>query len=579
MAFLRTSARLCAGVLAVLLGAAACTSGTPAPRASASASATSSETSVTGTAGLASTAWRSVPRDQVRDGGTLTLSLDALPQTYQLNDPNSSLDLQRISNLYLPSFVRIGADGSWTADPDYTASLTVRSQDPQVVELRIAPAATWSDGTPMTWHDLAASWHAFNGSDTAYQPASTAVWQDVKSITRGDDDRDVLITFAKKDADWPALLGSVYPSWAVDTPKHFASAWKNGPFAPDGATYVSAGPFVVRSIDTNAGVVTLGRNPRWWGDPARLDTVVFRTVSRDSLGQAFANRELDAVDVMGMPDVLTAARARPSTTVEQSAGTVARQLTLNGASGVFADPAVRKAFAQVVDRRVLAEAVLGQVGAPVQTLGSVIFVPGQQGYADHASGVLTASAADARSTLEADGWVIGPDGVATKGGTRLTARFVVPQGAATVATIAQLVKQQAKAAGFDVTVQTVPGSDFFSSYVTTDKRNFDVTSFAWIAGAFPIATAEAYFYPADSGSNYGGVTDQSLGTAWDALNAELDPAKRLAEAADVDERALELFTMVPLFVEPSTWVVRSDLANYGPSQFQDVRWQDVGYTG
>jgi hypothetical protein len=37
--------------------------------------------------------------------------------------------------------------------------------------------------------------------------------------------------------------------------------------------------------------------------------------------------------------------------------------------------------------------------------------------------------------------------------------------------------------------------------------------------------------------------------------------------------------MIPLFVEPSTWVVRSDLANYGPSQFQDVRWQDVGYTG
>ncbi|MBN9326527.1 MAG: hypothetical protein J0I87_06395, partial [Cellulomonas sp.] len=210
---------------------------------------------------------------------------------------------------------------------------------------------------------------------------------------------------------------------------------------------------------------------------------------------------------------------------------------------------------------------------------SVIFVPGQKGDADHTGGVLTGSAADARSTLQAAGWTIGQDGVATKGGTRPTARLVVPQGPAAVATIAQLVSQQAKAAGFDVSVQTVPGSDFFSSYVTTDKRNFDVTSFAWVAGAFPIATAEAYFYPTDSGSNYGGVTDKTLGSDWDALNAQLDPAKRLTLAADVDKRALDLFTMIPLFVEPSTWVVRSDLANYGPSQFQDVRWQDVGYTG
>ena len=310
------------------------------------------------------------------------------------------------------------------------------------------------------------------------------------------------------------------------------------------------------------------------GEPGGAEEVALALL--EDHGQA---HPLDAVDVVGMPDVLAAARARQGTTVEQAAGTQARQLTLNGTAGVFTDVAVRKAFAQAVDRGVLAQAVLGQVGAPVQTSGSVIFVPGQRGYADHTSGVLTGSASDARSTLEAAGWAIGQDGIATKGGTRLAVRYVVPQGSTTLATIAQLVSQQAKAAGFDVTVQTVAAGDFFSSYVTTDKRNFDVTSFAWVAGAFPIATAEAYFYPADSGSNYGGVTDATLGSSWDALNAELDPAKRLTLAADADRRALGLFTMIPLFVEPSTWVVRSDLANYGPSQFQDVRWQDVGYTG
>jgi len=565
---LRTAALVVAVALAATTVLAACSSG-PAP-----APGPGTESA----APLSPTGWRSVDRDQVRDGGTLTLAVDALPVTYVLNTPDSgTVDDQRLSGLYLPSFVQIAADGSAHADPDYVTSLAVTSNDPLVVELTINPAATWSDGTPITYLDVASTWAAFRGTDPDYAVQSTAVWEDVSAVERGTDDRQVVLRFATPNADWPAALTAIYPSWVTDTPEHFATAWAAGPFAADGTTFVSGGPFVVTRIDADAQVITLGRNPRWWGDVARLDTVVFRTVSRTSLGQAFANREIDAVDVHSDPDVLAAASARDDAVVQRADGSVIRQLTLNGTAGPLANLEVRRAFATALNRSVLAQAVVGS-GTPVSTLGSLLFVPGQAGYVDHLADVLTGSADDARAILTAAGCTFGDDGVGVCDGERLHVRFVVPAETPASSNIAQLVRQQEAPAGFDVEIVTVPADDFFTQNLTVESRDFDVTYFGWVASAFPIAATRAMFYPADSAQNLSGVSDASLGTLWDQADAELDPQARLETATRIDAGVTALFATVPLFVEPSTWGVRADLANYGPALFEQVRWQDVGYT-
>ncbi|PYY55978.1 hypothetical protein DEJ17_12035 [Curtobacterium sp. MCSS17_011] len=530
---------------------------------------------------LKSTGWTVADRADVKDGGSITLPIDSAPANFQINNLDSgTVDDQTISGAYLPGFIQFKENGEWEANKDYATSVELTKDSPQTVEIKINPKAVWSDGTPISAKDVIANWKALNGTNKAFAPLATNVWEDVDSVKQGSDERDVIMTFSKTNADWASVLGSIYPYWAVDTPEHFNKAWAKGPYAADGTTYVSGGPYIVKSFDANGGVLTFAKNPKWWGDEGKLDTIVFKTVSRDGVAQAYGNKELDAFNLNGSADNLKTANSRSDSKIERSLGTTQRQITLNGTSDVFKDQDVRQAFAQAINRKVLAQAILSPVKSPGDVLNNLTYLPGQQGYQDDVSSVYGYSTDKAKSKLEDAGWKIGSDGYATKGGKELDVRFVIPSDNPNSANIAQLVQQQTKLAGFKVTIDTVPTDDFFTKYITTTTRDFDATYFAWQGTPFPISSLKSIYYPADAGQNYTGVTDDSLGAAWDKANAELDPDARIKDAQAIDKKIVAVAGTIPLFAEPYAWGVRKDLVNYGPAQFQQysVKWQDVGYT-
>lgn len=530
---------------------------------------------------LKSTGWTTADRGSIKDGGSLTLPIDSAPANFQINNLDSgTVDDQTIAGVYLPGFIQFKENGDWEANPDYAESVKLTKDSPQTVEIKINPKAVWSDGTPITEKDVEANWKALNGTNPAFAPLATNVWEDVDSVTQGSDERDVIMTFKKVNADWPSVLGGIYPSWAVDTPDHFNKAWAKGPYAADGTTYVSGGPYIVKSFDANGGVLTFEKNPKWWGDTPKLDTIVFKTVSRDSVAQAYANKEFDAFNLNGSADNFKTANSRSDSKIERSLGTTQRQITLNGTSEVFKDKSVRQAFAQAMNRQVLAQAILSPVKSPVTVLNNLIYLPGQKGYQDDASKVYGYSTDSAKKKLEDAGWKIGSNGYASKGGKELDVRFVIPSDNQNSANIAQLVQQQTKLAGFKVTIDTVPTDDFFTKYVTTTTRDFDATYFAWQGTPFPVSSTKSIYYPADAGQNYTGVTDESLGKLWDTANAELNANDRIKDAQKIDKVIVGVAGTIPLFPEPYAWGVRKDLVNYGPAQFQQssVKWQDVGYT-
>ena len=530
---------------------------------------------------LKSTGWTVADRADVKDGGSITLPIDTAPANWQLaNLDSGTVDDTTISQTYLPGFIQFKENGEWEANKDYATSVELTKDSPQTVEIKINPKAVWSDGTPISAKDVIANWKALNGTNKAFAPLATNVWEDVDSVKQGSDERDVIMTFSKTNADWASVLGAIYPYWAVDTPDHFNKAWAKGPYAADGKTYVSGGPYILKSFDANGGVVTFEKNPKWWGDPGKLDTIVFKTVSRDGVAQAYGNKELDAFNLNGSADNLKTANSRSDSKIERSLGTTQRQITLNGTSDVFKDQDVRQAFAQAINRKVLAQAILSPVKSPGDVLNNLTYLPGQEGYKDDVSSVYGYSTDKAKSKLEDAGWKIGSDGYATKGGKELDVRFVIPSDNPNSANVAQLVQQQTKLAGFKVTIDTVPTDDFFTKYITTTTRDFDATYFAWQGTPFPISSLKSIYYPADAGQNYTGVTDDSLGAAWDKANGELDPDARIKDAQAIDKKIVAVAGTIPLFAEPYAWGVRKDLVNYGPAQFQQssVKWQDVGYT-
>lgn len=534
----------------------------------ASGDATSESTDGASSVDLANTGWVSADRDAIADGGTLTLPIDAYPANFNISHQDAgTVDDNTIAGLYLPGFITMKADASWDVDTNYADTVELTSDDPQVVHVKIADAAKWSDGTEMTYKDFQGAWNAQKALGTDYQIIATNVWSDIASVEQGDTEKDIVITFSQANADWPSVLTGIYPYWVYETPEAFNTGWQKGPFAQDGTTFVSGGPFIVEKLDENGGVITFGKNPQWWGDEAKLDTVIFKTVSRTQLAASFGNSEIDVMNVYGSKDNLQTAEKRADAKIERSLGTTFRHITLNGQSETFSDAKVREAFAMMLDRSTIAQAILSPVGSPVIEINNLIFMPGQAGYEDNAGQYYGHDAEKAKALLEEAGV-----------STPVTVRFVIPTDTPASANVAQLVQQQGTAAGFDIQIDTVPSDDFFTKYINADERDFDATYFAWRGTAFPITSTESLYYPADSPQNYPGITNDNLGAMWDKVNAELDVDKRLKDADAIDEELVQLFGTLPLFPEPYVWAVKDTLVNYGPAQFESVAWQNVGFT-
>ena len=182
----------------------------------------------------------------LRDGGDLRLALTEFPPNFNTLDiDGNSADVGGMLKATLPRAFVIGPDGSTTVDTDYFSSVELTGTNPQVVTYTINPKAMWSDGTPLSWEDIASQIHATSGVDKTFAVAGTNGSERVKSVTRGVDDRQAVVTFAKPYAEWRGMFagnGMLLPTSMTATPEAFNKAQLSAP-GP------SAGPFIVSSLD------------------------------------------------------------------------------------------------------------------------------------------------------------------------------------------------------------------------------------------------------------------------------------------------------------------------------------------
>ena len=266
-------------------------------------------------------------------------------------------------------------NGAWEIDKNTVESAKLVSKSPQKIEVKLNPKAVWSDGKPITWQDMVDTWKALNGSNPKYQIITDNGFKDISSIEKGDDEYSYTITYKKVNADWPNYMYPIGPSSLTSDPTVFNTAYAKKMFP-------SNGPFVVSNIDANAGVVTETPNPKWWGQKPKLDKVIFRVVNQDSLGQAFANKEINVLDTQANPDVLAQAKQRSDAEIQKSGGLTWTHLTFNGTRAPLNDVHVRRAIAQAIDRKTMAAVIQKELDVTPSVQGSVVYVPGQAGYKD-----------------------------------------------------------------------------------------------------------------------------------------------------------------------------------------------------
>ncbi|MFJ4902333.1 ABC transporter family substrate-binding protein [Streptomyces sp. NPDC088727] len=397
-------------------------------------------------------------RTQVADGGTVNWAIDAMPATLNAFQADADSATGRITGALLPTLFPLDAKGRPQLNPDYLESAKVVENEPQQVVLyRLNQQAVWSDGREIGAPDFVAQWRALSGKDSAFWTARNAGYERIEKIERGADDLEVKVTFAKPYADWRSLFSPLYPKQVTGSP----DAFNDGARSTIKAT---AGPFRLRDVDKESGSVTLARNPRWWGSPAKLDSLVFKAVKPQDRAEALTEGKIDVADIdpaaahritqaardagnsgppahgpgsgttpaaalrswalaHGSDEDAAAeaqaardeqARAAEAYATEQNdlRGYVVRkslepaytQLALNGETGPLADDRVRRAVARALDRQQLVDTVLKPLGLPATPLGSHLALAGQPGYKDSSGALGGQDTKEAQALLADAGW-------------------------------------------------------------------------------------------------------------------------------------------------------------------------------
>ncbi|MFC5180934.1 ABC transporter family substrate-binding protein [Actinomadura harenae] len=458
--------------------------------------------------------------------------------------------------------------------PEFLESARVTMTKPrQVVTYRINPHAHWSNGKPIGYADFAAQARALSGRDPRFQVATVTGYREITKVQRGTDDREVKVAFDRPYADWRSLFSPLYPAATSRNPRVFNDGWVN-------RVPVTAGPFRVRRIDETAKTVELVRDPGWWGRPAKLDGIVFRALDPGAMPGAFANGEVDLMDVGTDPAGLRRAAEVRGARIRRAGGPDWRHLTFNAASPLLSDVRVRRALFMAVDRDVIVRSDLAGLGRPPRPLGNHFYVNTQAGYRDDSGDLGRYDPERAGRLLDAAGWIRHGRAYRVKNGRTLALRFVVPSGVATSRREGELTRALLARVGVRVDIVPVPTDDLFDQYVT--PGNFDIVPFSWLGTAFPLSPLRSVFARPQGDhiqQNYSRVGSAQIDTAMDRAIAEVEPARarRLINAAD--KLVWQEATVLPLYQRPQVVAVRAGLANLGACGFWEPAFEDIGFSG
>ena len=223
----------------------------------------------------------------------------------------------------------------------------------------------------------------------------------------------------------------------------------------DGTKPVGAGPFVLKSYQVGSSI-KLVANPKYWNKGQYLLGGV--DFVETAIGpQVVTALESDDIDMATLePGDVKAIKAQPNlaVVVGKSYDYVDLQMRQNAAP--FNNSKVRAAFEYAVDRNALNKVVDDGLGEPAYQP----FPSWSPGYNKAVGEKYTYQPSKAKAMLKAAGF---PKGISFT--------LTVPSGDPSFAEASQIIQQQAKAAGFTVTLQQVDPADLLTDVYIKGEGN------------------------------------------------------------------------------------------------------------
>lgn len=318
------------------------------------------------------------------------------------------------------------------AEPEVSADATTWT-------VKLRQGVTFSDGTPLTAKDVAATYNYV--LDPASASQSAEIMEVIGSVT-ATDDHTVVFKLKEPWAGLKAVLmmGINPAAKVVKGQKEAESSLNKAP--------IGTGPYLVEKFQPDRLVVKA--NPRWRGGTPDLKGVTYVLAKDDNTRvQRIVAGEFDGTV---LPPKLAATFVnKPEFKVTTATSADWRGVTLPKGNPVTADPAVRMALNIGIDRKVLVEKVLAGFGREAHTPA-----PPQLGAYFNPNAVFSYDPERAKKLLEEAGWVLGPDKIRTKGNLRAAFTLMYMPTDMLRRDLAQVVASEALALGFDIKLEGQP---------------------------------------------------------------------------------------------------------------------------
>ncbi|MBV9359174.1 MAG: peptide ABC transporter substrate-binding protein [Chloroflexi bacterium] len=510
-------------------------------------------------------------------GGTLRVGFLGEPAT--LNPyVTSNGEWNTLSEPVLDGLARGAPNGSFI--PILAAEVPTQangdvSSDGTVVTWKLKSGVVWSDGQPFTSQDVVFTYGMI--MDPANPVVNRSDYAVMDSVAASDD-HTVVITYKRLYAPYRLAFPWIFPSHVFNGQTDLSQ----DPF--NRAETVGTGPFVGKAWVAGQSL-TLDRNPRY-REPGKpfLDQVVYTFLpSRDAEVQALAAGDVDAANFLDATD-LRALAVLPDVVVDPAPDGLMELLLNSSCPGgsrqgdatcphpILGEVRVRQAIELAIDKQALVHGLLADEISPT---GSILptgpyavdlpseFNPGK-----------------ARQLLDQAGWVIGADGIRSKGDLRAHLTVFTAIGNTLNLQTAQLIERDLRAVGIETDSKEVPTlAGGFAGQSPLSLGTFDLAVFSRTITIDPQASLVSQFASdqvpnaqLQTGGNWGRVRDPIIDQALTAAGNTLDDTERQAAYVSLSEAVRGDEALIPLYSLPVVDARATYVHGWQTNINDDVSW-------
>ena len=410
-------------------------------------------------------------------------------------------------------------------------------------EFTIRDDLTFSDGTPLVAADVRRSWLRL------LDPATGATAPDVLSIVAGarehlagdipaDEvgitavDETTLVVNLRHPASYFLDIIATPATFVVPPQADSTATWQT----PE--DFVGSGPYIVDG--TEGFDLVLRANENYVAGPPAIDEIRWVAAAEQDSASAFADGEVDLVNVAGWDATWIAFDRDLGPHLYAAEPLTISYFGFDTTRPPFDDPAVRRAFALVLDRERLVPLSEGASGAPASSLVPPAIWP--DGFAPP----LETDPDEARRLLDAAGFEDRSDlGTIVVNGSGLD--------------VGPAVAVWREELGVDVEIETMDFRDFLAQADVLPQHIFTVN---WIADyASPHAIYGLLLEPG-AASNYGGWVDSNFANLLDEAAQAPEDAVGPSYAA-VEEHVAQQAPVIPWSYGETWWLVADGLRGLG----------------